>query len=301
MNLSFEQFSEYVKENIVAALPENYAEAEVKTETVVKNNGKEMTGLMVRLPGSLIAPNIYLEEFYDRYINGDTIEEIVSSIAETRLSAEVSIGVDFDLFSNWEKAKFKVLPRLINYRANEEALKDLPHQLYGGDLAVIYAVTVDELPGKGTASAKITYGMLKGYGITIEELDKTARANLEKEEPFVRSMSEVIKEMMGGDSPFVIPEDEGPVMLVVSNKQATNGASMILQKKTLDAIQSKMKDRRFFIIPSSVHELLAVEAQMSPDEVGAMIGNVNGSCLSMEDILSDHPYELLNNGELNPV
>ena len=45
--------------------------------TAVKNNDTRRTGVILETPGINLSPTIYLEEFYESYLGGKTINEIV--------------------------------------------------------------------------------------------------------------------------------------------------------------------------------------------------------------------------------
>lgn len=50
--------------------------------TAMKNNGKERTGILMKCPGSIFLPTIYLEEYYESYVAGRKIEQIVDDIKQ---------------------------------------------------------------------------------------------------------------------------------------------------------------------------------------------------------------------------
>ena len=43
--------------------------------TAIKNNGKVKKGLLIETPGVNISPTIYLEEFYQRFTDGESMED----------------------------------------------------------------------------------------------------------------------------------------------------------------------------------------------------------------------------------
>ena len=50
-------------------------DAQVRTElyTVTKNNGTRRTGILFKQEDSNLAPTIYLEEFYQKYLKGQQV------------------------------------------------------------------------------------------------------------------------------------------------------------------------------------------------------------------------------------
>ena len=68
--MNYEEFKQEVADRIKEFLPEKYENADVSIQTVVKNNDQKLDGLMVKLEDSNIAPNIYLNQFYEQHEDG---------------------------------------------------------------------------------------------------------------------------------------------------------------------------------------------------------------------------------------
>lgn len=70
-----------------------------------------------------------------------------------------------------------------------------------------------------------------------------------------------------------------------------NGAAAIIDPNNMDLARSYMQDD-FYILPSSVHEVLLVKQnQMSVEELEDMVKTVNASAVALQDRLSDHVYK----------
>ena len=81
-NMNFKQFCEQIKENILGNLPaEEYADASVSLNRITKNNGVNYVGLAIKKAGSNISPQIYLDSFYEDFLGGRPLDNIVSEIA----------------------------------------------------------------------------------------------------------------------------------------------------------------------------------------------------------------------------
>ena len=67
--MNYEIFKEVVAEKILSYMPEKYQNMEVEIHPVNKVN-KEMDGLTLKSeePGTSIAPTIYVNHLYDRYV-----------------------------------------------------------------------------------------------------------------------------------------------------------------------------------------------------------------------------------------
>ena len=103
---------------IKSFLPAKYAEAEVRIQTVVKNNDQKLDGLSIVLPGVNIAPTIYLNSFWKEYEAGKNMEDILEQIAEIRVEHEVTNDFDINEISNFERVKERITCRLVNAEQN---------------------------------------------------------------------------------------------------------------------------------------------------------------------------------------
>ena len=101
--------------------------------------------------------------------------------------------------------------------------------------------------------------------------------------PTVRSMNDVIREMFVKDG---MPEEMADMMVgemppersmwVISNgKQGVNGAISMLYEDKLHKLAENIESD-LYILPSSVHEVIAVSADMGePDELAQMVNEIN--------------------------
>ena len=80
--MNYEEFKQEVADRIKEFLPEKYENADVSIQTVVKNNDQKLDGLMVKLEDSNIAPNIYLNQFYEQHEDGRPMDDILAAIAD---------------------------------------------------------------------------------------------------------------------------------------------------------------------------------------------------------------------------
>lgn len=289
---SFEEFKNEVVGKIREFLPESFASAEISLQVVRKNNDLQLTGLTIRSTESNICPTIYLEKFYDEYVEGADISEILERIAEVRMDHEVSESFDVAQITDFEQIKGKLVPRLINAEMNSELLEARPHKLVA-DLAVTYCALLDQ-SFDGTASVAVTNELMKMWNTSVEELHEIAVANLSELLPSTfKGMTEVMSEMMGmstEDMEMMGMSTDEEQMYVLSNSIKVNGASALLDAKMMEEIIEKVGD--FFILPSSIHETLVVPVKsgMDVESLEAMVREVNSTQLQPDEILSNRVY-----------
>lgn len=303
-NMNFDEFKQEVVDRIKDFLPEKYEDTKVSLQDVMKNNDTKLSAVTITLPDSNISPTIYLNQFYEEMQNGKSMEGILSSIASVRVEHEVSQPFDVSRITDFDQVKDKIAARLIGAEMNEELLSARPHTMMD-DLAVTYCVMLGE-DERGSMSVPITNQLMENWNVSVEQLHGIAMENMETLTPgSFRSMNEVMMDMMmpnlinecGGDREqaemmleAMCPPDDGR-MYVLTNEQKLNGAAIILDQKTMDQVADRVGDK-FFILPSSIHELLVVpqDAGISREDLEQMVQEVNATQVEPQERLSDHVY-----------
>ena len=291
--------NETVKENgmktfideLFATVTEKYDG--IVTQNEVMKNNQQLTGFTFRTTeDQSIAPNVYVNDFYKAYENGtksiDQIADEMISIANNNMSP--NFGVEVLELMDWDKVKDKVQPFVICKTGNDGMLKSLVHSDTKTDLAITYAIVLDNIDG-GMATASIRKDIFKQYGITMTELKKYAFANA-MEEMKLQSMSTMLFGSMMGledeDDEFV--DDHGG-MYVLSTKSKTRGAGMVVVPKVLKTVSKKLNAETFYILPSSIHEVLIITAPIDDvNDLKQMVVEVNATAVATEDKLSDSVY-----------
>ena len=84
-------------------------------------------------------------------------------------------------------------------------------------------------------------------------------------------MSAVMTEIMDTEE---LPFEEDPRMYVITSSRMVNGAILALMPSVYEQLQAKLGD--VFLLPSSVHEMLAVPQNLqSPANLLAMVTEIN--------------------------
>ena len=85
-----------------------------------------------------------------------------------------------------------------------------------------------------------------------------------------------------------MPEDQQ--MYVISNDKGINGAVSMLYEDGLHDLAEKLGSD-LFILPSSVHEVIAISANMGdPNELAAMVTEINMGQVALDERLSNQVY-----------
>ncbi len=295
--MSYDEF----KDALLAELQDFYSnDAKIYYKEVLKTNGIKLDGInIVYDTEEKVNPVIYINGLYDRYANGElTFDEVVDQIIDIRdkSSAEPTIINVVSDITDWDKVSEYVYPFLINTESNRELLEDLVSRQFL-DLSIIYVIRIRGEAQDMWASVKISRAILNRYGVDEDVLHEQAMLNLRDREDFqVRSLFEVLEDLACGD--FVPSDDTVPNMYVLSNGTCNHGASQLLN---IGKLGEEYADRSFFVIPSSIHEVILVdyEENMDPETINEMIRDVNATVLDATEILSDHVY--LYDGNINEL
>lgn len=294
--LNFEEFQEYIKSNVKDYLPENYKDADIQFTDVVKNNDVHLTGVLIKKENETLTPNIYINELYEKYSSGMNLDEIVGDIADLRIEHDPpeeaqSIG---SIFTNYEMVKQRLEIHLCDMELNRDKLKN---QVYTeqGDFAATYHIKIGG-DGMLRGSAAVTPNLLKGWGITEEQLrEDSLRAEHSKGAVFT-DIEELVAEKTFGlkstnlldKQKDVIDNEVGFSFYCLTSEEKRYGASMILQEDVMGKV-SKLMGGDFYILPSSIHETLIVPTttQMTLEDMSIMVQYVNKEAVEPEDKLSD--------------
>ena len=280
--MSIDGFTICIKLDIQKELGSGYT---LEVKDITKNNDTRLKGLTIMGKDSNVHPTIYMESFYDRYMEGESLAEIKESILQT-FQKNRNSGKQFDVtfFTDWQEVKEKVTYKLVNYDKNREFLKDVPHKKIL-DFAIVYECIM-EVRDFGSASVLIRNEHMKLWGTAENELHSAAFKNTPKLMGYsLSNMAEVIAEMMGCAVGDYLP------MYVLTNRYKFHGAGCILYKNLLNEIAEKW-GCDICIIPSSIHEVILMPVYMAGSyaEMSQIVREVNQTQLLPEEILSDKVY-----------
>ena len=291
--MDYEVFKEVVKENLLDYMPEKYQDSEMRVDSVEKINRK-MDGLSLRLEGGgSISPTIYISDMYKEYLRTGDLQETMQNAAEAMDKAfQQTVLPPLDL----QAAKDNIIFQLVNTIQNEDMLQKMPHREFQ-DLSIIYrwVVSMDE---KGFSSTMINNNLAKELGMGEEQLFKAAAENTRRIlPPTVKSMNEVMREMFIADgmppsmADLMIGEMEPEqTMWVISNECKISGAASMLYEDKLHKLAEKV-GRDLYVMPSSVHEVIAVSVNMGePEQLAQMVAEINMDQVELGERLSNQVY-----------
>ena len=249
------------------------------TETF-KNN-VDAAGYCLVAPRRDCSPLIYFGDWCE-----GSDEEIAAFLVDQfeRYSLN-NIGTVKDFLTGGNVLDF-VLPRLVS-ADNIPALEknNILHCPVLDMTATFYCPVEIEGPQGTGASVTLTKQMLSHIGKSEAEIFFNAIRNAEAD-CLLRPMSEIISEFGMNISE---PETDLP-MYVITNKRKTYGASLLLSKKLMKKLEKALGS--FAILPSSIHEIIAVPCQKDSDlgYLKRMVEEINASEVEPSDRLTDSVY-----------
>lgn len=127
--------------------------------------------------------------------------------------------------------------------------------------------------------------------ISIQEAFEIAKANTLSQGIKFEALSKILSGWTDMDN----VEDTG--MYILTYETSTiNGATLIAFPEVIQTVQAELGCKRFYIIPSSVHEVIIISEDIvktDTESIGCLnniIGQINGTELAANDILSDKLY-----------
>ncbi len=294
--MDYEIFKAMVVEKFKDYLPEEFSNHEVRCISVEKINSTMDAITLVDLTKDRnISPTSYVQDMYANYQNGYSFEEIMQRSAATMVKAFEDAPMHNSNIDP-ETAKERIVFQLINTEQNKDLLKSVPHREFK-DLSIVYRWVMDK-DENGISSAVIHTSLAEKIGLSEEDLYALAAKNTKEVMPsMVAPMEEVLRGMLSRDNlPDEVIDDilreAGPKidLWVIGNKFGVNGASAMLYEENLHKIAEEIGDD-LYILPSSVHEVLAVSAKGNdPEILAGMVNEVNMSQVDLVDRLSNQVY-----------
>lgn len=288
--MNFNEFEREILLYFRKMLGEEYT---ISINEVRKNNNIVLNGLLMRKEGQSVTPNIYLNHYYERYIEGVQMEQIESEIWNTYTDAMESFEVkNFNLDMELDQQKDKIVYRLINYKENEEKLKKLPHIRFL-DLAITFYCYID-LREQTLSMVPISHELAGKWKVSVKELLAYAHSNTPRIFPIMwSSLEDVVRNMMDEEQfqKTMQDHDNDVSMFVVTNEVAMNGATVMLYEEAFHEIAETLGGR-LFILPSSIHEvvLLPYDEAIDTEYLASLVKEVNLTQVPWEDVLSNHIY-----------
>lgn len=243
-------------------------------ESTALKNGKEIAAL--RIGNGVVSPIIY-----QAALDSMESEEQLIAFATNAIASAPSFDVK-EMFSKEYFEEHAI--SCVRHQTDDDVTIKFP--VYG-DLEEYIRIIVDT-DDESLGSIVLTKEHVKTLGIDADEIREISRQHL-REQASIRSMNEVMLEMMGA-SAEELPLPAEDIMFVATTNSKTHGASVMLLDDLLSDFCRNRGIKSAVIIPSSVHEVLIICSESDDSEINSMIDEVNETQVNENERLSSHCY-----------
>lgn len=251
----------------------------VESISVTKNNGVVLDGITIRKGDDMVSPTIYADDT-------TTPEQVVERYNTSTKDNEI-MSINFKELINKEYILKNVFPALCNKQNNESMLNDTVYTLYA-DLVILYRVKI--YVSNGTATFLVDKNNLKHFDLTEQDIHNAAMRN-------VKGTARIMglgTALASHGAPIDEDEfNEACPMKILTNDAFLWGAGAILDDEVAEHVTGA------YIIPCSVNELIIIPEEyardISSEDLKGMVGFVNATELTPQEVLSDNVYVYRNN------
>lgn len=295
--MTYKEFKEMAEKRILEFAPEEYQGKLSVTSRRVNKVNMTFDALTIACDSMQKDtrykpyPTIYIEKMYQDYVEtGDfeaTMKTTILNVVEL-LQRKVSVP-ELTL----EAVKDHIVYRLINTAQNSELLANIPNRPFLDLSIVYYWEDIDEYDYR--ENMLITNDLAQLLGISEDGLYELAKENTRIICPTViHSMESILHSVLGDadNFPTEVDEDISKIMWVLSKRDHSNGATAMLDNTVLSLLAS-MLEADLFLLPSSIHEIIAIPARDIcgiPEELADMVHEINIKCVKPTERLSNQVY-----------
>ena len=299
----YEEFLEKCMEGLKSRLGEGYT---IQVNTILKNNSIALDGVIILKEGAKITPNIYLDQYYVQYEQGEDLQNILEDILQVyadKANEKCDVEIQFSL----EAMKDKIIYRLVNREKNQELLSTCPYMDYL-DLAVTFHCLIQEQEDC-IGTIRITNEHMQYWGVTTAEIYQYAVENTQKlMPPLLRRMEDVLREILQSNQIGMEQEEiqlelerlkleeeddteDKAQMYILSNTKGINGAACLMYPDVIPNF-ARLLQSDVYILPSSIHEIILLPANQLYElaKLEEMVSDINQTQVPYEEILSNHVY-----------
>lgn len=140
------EFFEQIKDGVLANLRDNDPSLDGAIQQVTKINNIIYHGLSLRSETNHVSPLIYLDDFFNRYLDEDlSIDDIVARVTEVyKRNIAGAQDIDVSNITDYDSVKSRIVPAVCNHDRSSEYLKTVPCEQFC-DLAIYYRILIDRI------------------------------------------------------------------------------------------------------------------------------------------------------------
>ena len=293
-------FGEKIVEGLKARLKNNL---EFDLRTIVKSNDCSRNVLIIQEPNDSVGKTVCLDDMFKAYQEQNvTIEMLVEElvpICEMKTPNFVELDDTKCLLEKMQDFDYLLLNgnitlKLINRSMSEKYLEGKAYVEFL-DLAIVFCMVIKTSETE-IGTIVIPEEITKDWNVSLNQAFEKVLEVIEKENSIVRMtmydfMADMIKDFSELEEleDYVTPSKE---MYIQTNQQKNYGSLTLLYKDNLLKFCEEMGWSSFYIIPSSIHELILIPIteETNEENLKNMIVEVNATQISDEEVLSNNLY-----------
>ena len=278
--LDKDSFKSMLLDEFYSQLPDDYT---LTVKEVFKENDIKMTGININREGCNGGCVLYVENYYDRYQQGEDLSSMVSDTLREVTKSEI-YDMDMNSFTRDDMLSHTTF-RMANRYTNQLRLSDVPTRDVPGMTDIVIYPVYEVNVGTRHGTVLVTNSMLEQNHISVQEIHAAAEANTERRMAIV-PLEERLRGMIDEDA---VPMFDSPFLVSYDREARGDEASVLGAPKVLGSLKEP-----YYVIPSSTHELLFLPKtfESSVENLQRLVSEVNGSVLDAKEVLSNNIYEI---------
>ncbi len=310
------EFMEMAKQEILRQLPEDVKNGlNLKEVEVLKINDQKNHGFCFQQNGSKASPTLYLDQAYDLFRRGTSLECLMEDVTRTYLKSidRGTQGMDTEALDlSFDNIRDKLSLRLVETKRNREFLMDKPYLDVGNGLALICDVQFSRNVSECVCTV-VNNEIAEANGYDKDELFQAAiRSAVKIDPPQMVDFKDTIFGDKDGRNLLSDPEAAAPLkdesginksLYLISSRSRQFGAAAFFYPGVKEQAANILGEG-YTVLPSSLHEVLLVpdSSQIPARDLQNMVKEVNQTQVEPKDILSDNIYHFDNfQGKLSIV
>ncbi len=290
-------FGRLLCEQIRSLLGDGY---ETELTQVRKNNGVLKEVLNVRKENSECVPCFYMDEMFQSHCLGESVDALADYVRNIVQGESPTIKEQVETYTKKEWIEKNLFFRLLDYEKNKDDLEQAVYVRFLDLAAVFYVLTEDS--EEGVKSFRLPREIWKSLELGEVEVyfpviaENTRKLFPERLEYVEYMVLECVEKRLRLELPFreILRKPDQQLrsnqLYVLTNHRKINGAAVILYPDMLEELAKRFSGG-FYIIPSSVHEVLLLkEEEIGEERLNEMVREVNETQVEPEEVLTDHVF-----------
>ena len=291
--LSVEAFRTSMMCAVRVFLPDNGRGLQIQSHDISKGNDVHPHGISFRAEESNKAPIVYIDRYYEQYLDGSSISDLARQLAdEFEQTPKIENPPDIDM--SWDSVKDRLGLRLYETKRNSGYLKDKVTFDAGCGLSLVPVVVIND--DNRRFECTVTTEIAEAFGLNDDDLMEYAFISAPLiDEPVLEDLEETLTSFLAIPENYLLrtePIDEPVPMYLLTNKSGLNGAAALFYPGIRQKI-GHLLGKDYYVLPSSLQELIIVPERdgISAPDLKAMVTTANRSVVMPENVLSDNVFK----------